>query len=259
MVPDATGTRVVDAVKRSCELLRLIQERNGAGITELADHSDLSKGSIHTHLSTLKKHGYVRKRNGIYHLGFEFIRKSNHINTEVVSIYPPAKEQLVKLANETGEYVQLMVETDGRGIYLEKIGGENAVGSDYRIGEKWPLHCSAAGKAILSQLEKRRVAEIVAEYGLVQQTDNTIGTEEELFDELTEIRKRGYSYNREETAKGIRAVGTPVSVDQDVLGAISVSGPTARMQGERFQQELPEKLQSAANMVEINLRYQRGE
>ena len=40
---------------------------DGAGITELANRLDISKGTIHTHLSTLIEHGFIVKDGKTYH------------------------------------------------------------------------------------------------------------------------------------------------------------------------------------------------
>ena len=51
-----------------------------------------------------------------------------------------------------------------------------------------------------------------------------------------------------------RAVGAPVVTPQTgVVGAIAVSGPTARLSGERFEETIPDVVVQAANICEINL------
>jgi len=40
-----------------------------------------------------------------------------------------------------------------------------------------------------------------------------------------------------------------------VEGAISISGPTSRLQGERYEEELPQKLKNAANVIELGINY----
>ena len=40
-----------------------------------------------------------------------------------------------------------------------------------------------------------------------------------------------------------------------VLGAISVSSPRSRMKGDRLEHDLPEMVQNAANVVELNVTY----
>jgi DNA-binding IclR family transcriptional regulator len=118
------------------------------------------------------------------------------------------------------------------------------------------LHCTALGKAILAYLPEERVREIIDTHGLPERTDATITDEEELFDELEGIRDRGYARDMEERVAGLLCVAAPIrNLDGDPLGAISVSGPTSRMKGERFDEEVPEELTSTANVIELNLNY----
>ena len=39
----------------------------------------------------------------------------------------------------------------------------------------------------------------------------------------------------------------------ELLGALTVTGPTRRLHGERFREELPNLLQWASKMVEVNI------
>jgi DNA-binding IclR family transcriptional regulator len=88
-----------------------------------------------------------------------------------------------------------------------------------------------------------------------QNTENTITDNEALFDELAEIRERGYSFANEEQMEAIRAVGAPIfGPRENIVGAIAVSGPASGFQGTRFREELPDKVTQAANTCEVNLR-----
>jgi DNA-binding IclR family transcriptional regulator len=112
------------------------------------------------------------------------------------------------------------------------------------------------GKAILAHLPESRVHEILDRHGLPEKTEQTITERDALFEELSEIRERGVAFDREERLSGLRCVAVPIlSNSSRVEGALSVSGPTSRMQGERFESELPERLRSAANVIELNITY----
>lgn len=41
----------------------------------------------------------------------------------------------------------------------------------------------------------------------------------------------------------------------EVLGAVSVAGPTSRLRDERFREELPTVVRSAVNVVDLNVTY----
>ncbi|MFC7165181.1 IclR family transcriptional regulator domain-containing protein [Halospeciosus flavus] len=93
-----------------------------------------------------------------------------------------------------------------------------------------------------------------------RRTEHTITDREAFEDELERIRERGYSTNDEEDLLGVRAVGTSIlGPDGDVLGALSVSAPASRLDGERFDDEFPRKVTETVNIVEVNLQTMNGD
>jgi len=148
------------------------------------------------------------------------------------------------------------VEEHGEGVYITRAEGSEAVSVDTYAGKRVNLHCTALGKTILAMLPEGRVDEIIDTHGLPARTENTITDRAELKAELADIRERGHAYDREERLPGLRCVAAPVtSEDGDPVAALSVSGPTSRIKGDLFHEEIPEMLQSAVNVVEINLVY----
>lgn len=251
----ADSPRTVQAVQTACDILDVLQERNGAGVTEIAAALDRSKGTVHSQLATLMENEYVVKRDDEYHLSLRFIDMGQFVR-ERLGIYDVVATELDSLAEETGELTQFATEEHGRAVYLYKARGEKAVETASSVGKREFLHCISLGKAILAHLPQERVDEIIDQHGLPSQTETTTTSREELLDELEEIRDRGYAIDNEEKIKGLRCVAAPVMGDGDsVLGAVSVSGPSSRMVGERFEEELPEQVVRSANVIEINAKF----
>lgn len=253
---DEDSDRILATTTTTIEILEALKELNGSSVTELADHLDLSKGGVHNHLSTLYEHDYVIRDGNTYKLSSEFILMGEHVRQENL-LYQFGKEKLDELTQETGEYGQLVTENHGVGnvIYLSR--GDKAIGSDYpQHMEKKPLylHHTAAGKSILAHLPKDRVEEVIDQYDLFERTENTITDREEFYEELKTVRERGYAYNREEEVVGLKAIGAPIfGPNDEVLGALSLSGPRSRMKGNRFNETLPSKVTSAAEVIEVNI------
>lgn len=246
------GGRRIQAVQISCDILTALLELDGAGVTGLADHLGYSKGTIHGHLATLYENEFVVKNEGTYELSLRFIDFSQQIK-DTFGIYEIAKEETDTLAERSGEFAQFMVEEHGWGVYLHKAMGENAVKSASYAGHRKHLHCTAIGKAILSQLPNDRVEEIITQHGLPRYTEHTITEPEALHDELETIRSRGLAYDNNEILQGLRCIATPVTAPNGaLLGSISISGPSSRMRGEFFETEAPEMLKDAANVIGIN-------
>jgi DNA-binding IclR family transcriptional regulator len=258
-MPDQTGSdspRTLKTVSRAFDVIRALEELDGAGVTELADHLDISKSAAYSYLATLREDKFVVKRDDVYVLSLQFLLVGEYVRNQNV-LYRTGKSEIESLAEETGEYAHLATEQHGLGVNLYKVRGEKAVGSDYQTSKlQRPdyLHFSATGKSILAHLPRERVEDIVDRYGLKRKTANTITDRDELFAELERIRERGYAYNDEEEIEGLVAVGAPV-LDREggVLGSLSVSGPTNRMKDDRYHESIVEMVTNAANVVEVNI------
>lgn len=238
-----------------------MQEHGPISVSELSEAVGLSVGTVHTHLATLKDHGFVVQKETTYRLGPQLVPLGEYVKHHS-ELFQAAKSELDDLATESGECAHLLIENNGQSIFLYEAFGENAVGEDYhtrsRIVPSGQLHYHAAGKAILAHLPASRVNDIIDEQGLDSVTDETITNRETLLDQLMMIRSQGYAVNDEEEVRGIRAVGAPVLDDKDQpLGAISLSAPRSRLQGTNFRSEMPDRLISVANIIEVN--YQTSE
>lgn len=245
----------IGATEKAVRILDALERLDGAGVTELADHLGVSKGTVHNHLSTLEEHEYVVNSNGTYRLGLRLFEMGQYTRREQ-ELYRVAKPEIDKLAAETGELANLMVEQHGRGCYLYISRGEHAVKLDTQVGTRQYLHTSALGKAILAHMPASRRDAVLDRHGLPEKTPNTVTDRAKLEAELAEIRERGVAFDGEERAEGIRCVAAPILGTDDVLrGAVSVSGPASRIKDEHLEEEIPETVTNTANVIDINLTY----
>lgn len=83
-------------------------------------------------------------------------------------------------------------------------------------------------QVLLAWAEERLLAH-VCEQGLARFTPNTIVGKVRLQAELAQIRKQGYALDDEELIDGLTCVAVPVIVGDEIRGAVSVAGPTARL------------------------------
>lgn len=255
MVAENTGRRL-ETVERAFEIIEVLQETDGARVTELANQMDMAESTAHGYLTTLLHNGYLVKEGDEYSVGLKFLNLGGYAQQRKGE-YKFAKKKTRELANETEERAQFIVEENGRGVYVHTETGSRAVRTDSRIGKLNYLHASAAGKAILAQSHQEKVETIIDRWGLPAVTENTITESESLYDELETVRTQGYSLNKEESTNGLRAVGVPIQRETgEVVGALSVSGPSNRLRGDIFKEELPELLLGVANELELKVQYE---
>ncbi|MFC7133224.1 MULTISPECIES: IclR family transcriptional regulator [Salinibaculum] len=250
-----TGQGKVKAVHTSFRILETIRERNGAGITEIANETSITKSTVFRHLQTLEEDEYVVKENDTYHIGLRLLGFGDQVRTRKTG-YDLAQKKVEELADETDERAQFMVEEYGNVYYLHQETGRHAVHLHRSIGDCIPVHRASAGKAMLAEYPDEKIHDICERYGLERGTEHSITDRDKLFEEIEQIRERGYSYNRQENSEGIRAVGVAVkSPAGGVFGALSIAGPTHRLKGDLFEQELPDLLLGAANELELNIKH----
>lgn len=239
----------------SFDVVLALQELDGATLTELSSYLDIPKSTLHRHLKTLSDYGFVSTENNEYHVGFRFLKLGEYARSRKES-YCLAESSVQDLAQETGERAQYVVEEHGKGVYLHIDTGEHAVQTGLGIGHRIHLHSTAAGKVILAHLPDKRVEEIIQTHGLPEMTSQTITDRDKLFDQLSEIEKRGYALADEENIEGLRAVAGPVTEDDgDLLGVLSVAGPSNRLKGPRFKEELPDLILGSANELELRITF----
>lgn len=246
----------VQSVGNACTILETIVELNGAGVTELAAELNLSKSSIHNHLKTLMEAGYISQEGSEYHIGLQCLTLGGYARNRY-RLYQIARSAVDHLAEETDELALIATKHRGRSVYLYQTRGDKAVKTDSYPGIRLPLHCTGTGKAILAHMDQNDVEQIVEQHGLPKQTENTITDPEQLFEELEMIRNRRVSLDDEERILGMRGIASPIIErgSGDVVGALSITGPTSRLRETRFTEEIPELLRREAEMLEVNFMY----
>jgi DNA-binding IclR family transcriptional regulator len=237
----------VKSIGTTFDVIEGLRRLDGAGVTELSADLDLAKSTVHRHLDTLHRRGYVVRAGEAYHVGLRFLKLSEYARGRRPA-FDHARSAVEELARETAERAEFVVEEHGEGVTVHLATGQRAVGTDRDVGRRLPLYATAAGKAILAQYDDGTVRERLDRDGMRALTDNTITDRERLLDELSTVRDRGYGVDDQEHADGVRAVGVPVAGPTGfVLGALSVSGPVHRMRGERIGRDLPDLLLEAAS------------
>lgn len=233
-----------------------LREQGPCTINEIATEIGRSDSTVHDHISTGRRNGFIVKSNDGFRLSLKFLDYGAQVR-ERYEFYHYCQEQVDELAERTGEVVWSAVEERAKGILLYGAAGNQAVKLEKNIGNTSPLHMLAAGKAILAFYPEDRREKIIEQIDFSAQTENTITNAEELREEIVEIREDRVAFNLEEQIRGYNAISSPVLDDNDVaLGAISVGGPAHRLTEERLRSDHADLLIGSANEIELNIRIQ---
>ena len=246
--------RTIRSVEIAFNIIDVLQEKGGAGVTELADELGHSKSTIHSHLRTLEDREILVREGDGYRLSLRILDMATHVRDQVGN-YDVIRSEVDTLAEETGEIAQFGIEEHGKVSYLYKTTGERGVETASRVGTQQPMYSTSLGKTILAYLPEDRTEEIVQAQAYEALTPSTVTSREELYEELDAIRERGYGIDDEENFEGLRCVSAPVKNEETVLGAISITGPSSRFTLDRIHDELSDQVQRAANVIELNTKF----
>lgn len=244
----------IKSLRIALDLVEYLVEVDDANATQIADHLDMPRSTVHDYLRTLTEEGYVINENGNYKPSYRFLSIGGRLRHQS-DLFHTARPELQELADETDAHASLVIEERGFGVVLFTISGGNTQNVLTHDGAYFYLHSAASGKAMLAHFPDEAVDDIIERRGLTQVTDQTITGRETLNTELDEIREREYSIDSGEVLEGMRGIGTPIinQNSRSVAGAISLYAPIKRQNIE----ELAVSLLETANVIEVNLNYQR--
>lgn len=238
-----TGTQAVD---RALGLLTQVMESATAlTFSELLESSGLAKSTLSRLLSSLEAAALIsRTPQGLVRPGSGLIRfaYAHAPNDELLEFAQPAMQAL---NDATGETINLAVLL---GHEVEQIGQIDC--TFHMGGVNWgvsrvPLHCSALGKAFLAYGAE------LPEGRLTRLTPRSVTNRAELEKQLVTIRERGWAMADSELEIGLIAIAAPIFRESgDMIGALSISGPTMRMTREVTEQYAQLLLAEAARVSE---------
>ena len=233
---EATGNGV-QSVGRALDLLEIVSGAGGEmSISEIAAASGLPLPTIHRLVRTLVDRGYMRQLpSRRYALGSRLIPLG-----EVASamLGTSARPVLAELVEQLGESTNLGVLDGDLITYIAQVPSRHSVRMFAEVGRRVYAHCTAVGKAVLSQLPDAHVRAVLARTGMPARTPLTITDPDELIAQLESIRAQGYAVDEGEEEVGVRCVAVPVPTSVSRLG-ISVSGPAPRMTPQLIERAIP--------------------
>jgi IclR family acetate operon transcriptional repressor len=159
-------------------------------------------------------------------------------------------QRLVRTLNETCNIGTLL---NGEVIYLDRVEAEDwPLRLHYTSGSRVPLHASAIGKLFLALAPAPRRQRLLQSLELRRYTDGTITDKTKFEAELRQIRKEQVSFDREEYLIGVVCAAVPVhGKNGEMLAALAIQAPEARMNVQNARSHLPALRRAAAELAEI--------
>ncbi|MEA2039376.1 MAG: IclR family transcriptional regulator [Thermodesulfobacteriota bacterium] len=238
------------SVKKAFQILKNISDANrGLGVSELSKDLGISKSTVHGITSVLEELGVVirdplTKR---YKLGFTLFELGRlaYSNVDLRALARPAMEDLMKATDSS---VFLGVLSSDHVTILDIVESGHNIKITSPIGTKIPVLAGATGKVFMACLPEEQAMKIILSKGLTKYTDNTILNPGRYFQEIRDVRRKGYATDDEEYILGVRAVAAPIQGNGSILSAIWVVGFKASLDGDKMKAVIEDTLQAAATI-----------
>ena len=230
--------RLINSVDKALLTLERLGEAGAAGraLARLAAELGLNKGSLHHTLSSLRHHGFVEQdNNGNYRLGHGILALADsYLRDE--SLRSLIHDGLHTLCLRINEICHLGVLIGEDIVYVDKIVPNGAINTWSTVGWRNPALTTALGRAIISQ-KYVDFQSFVQHFPtpLLKRTVHTRSTLNAVWEELMAARERGFSREDQEYVPGTSCIGVAILRGSKVIGAISMTGPSERMDARREQ------------------------
>ncbi|GFK93197.1 Transcriptional regulator KdgR [Fundidesulfovibrio magnetotacticus] len=225
------------SLDKALVLLDALAARGRAGVGELARATGMPPSTVHRLLAVLASWRYVRQEPGSrdYRLSIRLLELGARVRAEL-DLAAAARPFMEALARETGEAVNLVVFDADEAVYVEQECATRSMLRLFtRVGARVPLSCSGVGKAYLASLDSDKAMACFESSPRAARTPRTILNPGAFLRELEAVRRQGYAVDDEEMETGVRCAAALIRQAGGLpAGALSVSGPSARLTPERL-------------------------
>jgi IclR family transcriptional regulator, acetate operon repressor len=226
-------------VKQAANVLELLeyfaQHRRPASLAEISKHFGWPRSSTFNLLGTLASRGflYEPKARGGYYPTPLWSTLAQQIDGA-----DPIPQQLHKLlellVNETGETAVLAAASGAYAVFVDAIESPHAVRYTAKPGKMIPLHVTATGRALLSQMDAADRASVLRRATFERYTPTTLMSVAAVEKEIKKSLERGWFEGNAEFTTDLGGVAVPLKMPHRQF-AVLVAGPTFRLKGRSEQ------------------------
>ncbi len=220
-------------VKQAANVLDLVEffaaHQRPATLAEIARHFGWPRSSTFNLLGTLAGRGYLyepRARGGFYpsplwQALLQQIERADPIPEEFRAL-------LHALAARTGETAVLAATSGAHAVFVDAVESPSAIRYTARPGKLVPLHVTATGRALLSQLAPGDRAGVLRRATFERYTPTTLMSVAAVEKEIQRSLQRGWFEGAAEYTLDLGGVALPLAVPHRHF-AVLVAGPMFRV------------------------------
>nr|BFE56088.1 IclR family transcriptional regulator [Dactylosporangium thailandense] len=234
----ASANYHANALARGLALLEMLAaEPEPLTVNDLSESTALPKSTLVRLLAVLAEMEYVVRvdERPSYRLGHKVQRlASAYVSSLDLTVV--AEAYLRPVALRTGQTANLGVLDGDQVLHICVAEPDRPLRFTSALGARDHTYCTGLGKMLLSELPEADVTALLPAEPFPAFAENTVTTHAELRKDLKRIARRGYALDDNERSAGLRCVAVGVRVGQDLLAAVSVSGPAGEFTAPKQQE-----------------------
>ncbi len=222
----------IQVIARAASVLRALEGKpEGLSLAQIAKEVGLARSTVQRIIAALAQEDFVveaQPGRGV-RIGPGLARIAASMSSNFTEILHP---HLFALRDEVGETVDLSILSGGSAVFIDQIPGKQRLVALSGIGERFPLHCTANGKAILACFDEEDAA-LLIEKSVAEHGDYPLIDRKKLLRELEAARRKHLAFDLGEHGEGISAVGVAILDPFGRPVAVSIPAPTHRFDSQR--------------------------
>jgi len=226
------GRSGIQVIARASAILQSLKsELNGLSLAEIAARVRLPRSTVQRIVAALVEEQLLisASMRARVKLGPALLQLASAAGLGTERIAVPLMRELARRTDET---VDLSMLDGDCMVFVAQVQGTQRLTAVSAVGRRFPLHCTANGKALLALLSPERRDALLAGR-LKRHTAATITDRASLETALRDIKIRGLAYDLEEHSTGICAVGAAFLDPAGHAYSISIPVPSSRFGAKR--------------------------
>lgn len=249
-LPESNDRDYVNSLARGLEVISsFTRTRPKMTLSEIARATGMTRATVRRFLLTLVREGYAEKDDKLFSLKPKVLQLgySALSSMGMLDVVQPVMNELARSVQES---VFAAVLTGDHVTYIARATSDRLVNISITVGSRAPAHAVSSGRVLLAAEPDDALHRYLDRAKLDRYTPNTVTSKVKLREEIESARIDGFSIVDQELEIGLGSISVPIRDGQgQVLAALNIGCPSARMTPEEMRRTLLPELLAAAQTV----------
>lgn len=239
---------------RLIALLEIVAARGRRySLQDLVEETGLPKPTVHRMLQQAEGAGLLQREGDGKH--YAIATRLRHLAENLLfndGLHGARHAVLRHLVDEIGESCNLTALSGSEVVYLDRVETQAPLRFYLHPGSRVPVHCSASGKILLTQMTAAQCHRLLAHAPLEAMTSATLTTTEQVMAEIERAAEEGCAFDNGEFLPGLLCIAVLVPrADGPSNLCVAAQAPMVRLNVEKARLMLPALHRAAAALAEI--------